>query len=107
MLEPAGKIAVKGYELKIGINNMVEVQAADINNDGMKEIIIGSSGDNWYQGRILKLLSNNMEIEYIGDMPGSFSVIEHIMDIDGDSKPEFIFAGGEPGVGYYQKIILK
>jgi len=104
ILEPVEKLPVRGRDIEININNMVEVQVIDIDNDLKDEVIAGSTSD-WYKGCIYKLSTDPLEIVYDGKMLQKFDPLCHIIDIDGDGKPEYVFAGGEPGVGYYCKII--
>jgi len=102
LLAEVMKLPIEGWEPKIGLNSMINMQTLDIDNDGEKEVIIGIREEK-YLNRVFKVKKDEIGLQYTGFKVPGMRHIEHLLDIDGDGMAEIVFAGGEPGIGYYIK----
>lgn len=102
VLDPPVPLATGGVALKIRIQDHVQIQAVDIDGDGKSELVIAVQSENFATHVFRRAAGGGLEsvpIEF-----GSFSIQDRLLDLDGDGIPEFVFAGGESGVGYYRKM---
>ena len=104
VLDCIKSLYIKGYEFNPTINNMVKVQAVDVDYDGEKEVIISVRSDG-YTARVFKIMKNGIGLDYTGKIIPGMHYAEHLIDIDGDGKLELVFAGGKPGIAYYYKTL--
>lgn len=103
ILEAVRTLPISGYDMKVVTNRMVEIQAADLDNDGRKEIII-SSGAEGHVGRVFRM-TNPVGLHYTGKTVPGMSLLKRLLDLDGDGRLELVFAGGEPGIAFYRKML--
>jgi len=103
MLESPKPLEIDGAELSLPINTHVQIQAVDLDKDGEKEVVIAIQESEW-KGRVFEPLEDRAGLEYTGKVLPRLCIEERILDIDDDGELEYVFSGGEQGVGYCQKI---
>ncbi|WP_135557024.1 FG-GAP repeat domain-containing protein [Paenibacillus cymbidii] len=106
ILEPHAPVPFAGEPCPVVTNRMVELQLADLDEDGEREIVIWSVADRF--SRVYKLVREKGEggfaLALIGTLP-DMTLLKRLHDLDGDGKPEMVYGGGEPGVAYYQRML--
>lgn len=103
MLESPKPLEIDGAELGLPINTHVQIQAVDLDKDGERKVVVAVQEDG-FKGRVFKPLKDRVGLEYTGKALPCLSIEERILDIDDDGELEYVFSGGEQGVGHYQKI---
>jgi hypothetical protein len=106
VLEPVRPLDIRGHHFSFRLNSHLHIQTIDIDKDGKKEAILSSQMEN-FKGCIFRPAEDAVALEYTGMFIENFTIHEYLLDLDGDSEPELVFAGGETGVGVYQKMIQK
>ncbi|MDF2719396.1 MAG: hypothetical protein K0R28_6321, partial [Paenibacillus sp.] len=63
-------------------------------------------------GHDLRVVTNRMievhavdGLHYTGKIVPGMSLLKRLLDLDGDGRPELVYAGGEPGIAYYRKMV--
>ena len=86
------------------MNQNLQLQSLDIDGDGITEVIVSLPSDG-FVGRVCKPDARGDGLVYTGSYLPRLRLQERILDIDGDGKLEYVFSGGETGLGYYAKLI--
>ncbi len=95
-----------GSDFRPRINSHISVQILDLNHDGEKELIMSLQDPGW-NGRIYRKIPGKIGFCYTGFRIPMESIVEQILDIDGDGRWEVVRPGDESGVGQYRKLCRK
>jgi len=95
-----------GSDFNPRINSHISVQILDLNHDGEKEMILSLQDPGW-NGRIYRKVPGKIGFYYTGIHIPMESIVEQVLDIDGDGQWEVVRPGDESGVGQYRKLIRK
>ena len=93
-----------GSDFKPRINSHISLQMFDLDHDGVKEMILSLQDKGW-NGRIYSKVPGKISFIYTGRQIPMESIVEQLIDIDGDGQCEIVRPGDETGVGYYRKLI--
>ena len=104
-LTPAQPLEI-GSDFRPRINSHISVQILDLNHDGEKEMILSLQDRGW-NGRIYRKIPGKIGFYYTGFRLPMESIVEQILDIDGDSLYEIVRPGDESGVGSFRKLEKK
>lgn len=102
ILDSPKPLLIDGKRVKLQVNSSVKIQTIDLDKDGEKEVIIAIRNDD-YTGRVFKVSKFHIGIENTGKIFPRF--LGRVLDIDNDGDLEYVLAGGEPAIGYYQNIL--
>jgi hypothetical protein len=97
-------LVVEGLPCAVQMNQNLQLEALDIDGDGITEVIIALPSDR-FVGRICKPNATGDGLVYTGESLPRLGLQERIIDIDGDGELEYVFSGGETGLGYYAKLL--
>ncbi|MBO9604787.1 MAG: VCBS repeat-containing protein [Paenibacillaceae bacterium] len=103
ILEPYARMPFVGEPCPLVTNRMVELQTADLDGDGEREIVIWSVLDSFARIYKLEKGQGGSALVLVGTLP-DMTLLKRLLDLDGDGKPELVYGGGEPGVAYYQRL---
>ena len=93
-----------GPDFKPRINSHISLQMFDLDHDGDKEMILSLQDKGW-NGRIYSKVPGKTAFTYTGRQIPMESIVEQLIDIDGDGQCEIVRPGDETGVGYYRKLV--
>lgn len=93
-----------GHDFKPRINSHMSLQMFDLDHDGFKEMILSLQDKGW-NGRIYSKVPGKTAFAYTGRQIPMESIVEQLIDIDGDGQCEIVRPGDETGVGYYRRLI--
>ena len=60
-----------------------------------------------FVGRICRANAAGDGLIYTGDFLPRVGLQDRILDVDGDGRPEYLFSGGESGLGYYAALTVE
>ncbi len=93
-----------GPDFKPRINSHISLQMFDLDHDGLREMVLSLQDEGW-DGRIYSKIPGKIKFKYTGQQIPLESIVEQLIDIDGDGQCEIVRPGDETGVGYYRKLV--
>lgn len=102
LLDPPVPLDTGGLVAPVRIQDHVQMQAVDLDGDGVKELVIAVQAEQ-FAAHVFRRAAG-AKLTPAGIELGRFSIDDRLLDLDGDGELELVFAGGESGVGHFRKL---
>jgi hypothetical protein len=106
ILDPVRPLETIGHKHSTKINEHHQIQVLDLMGDGRLVVVVGTKDDK-FRGHVYRPATNRIALEPTGLVLPPINIEEHLLDLDGDGKWEYIKSGSESLIGSYSEVIFE